>query len=163
MYTNFFNSPFFEHFSISSSLKPAPGMSPGIRSTWWSAVLVVLNFPQGQKAHFHATSGFFLTCDQQVSFFLESENCRISLFFWAPFSPRNLSCKSESNAINTGLLLGTKLLFVPNHRLKATSSSVLQSSVYSNVQCFLSFYSNVHITFSYLVVFLNFNSSCLFY
>ena len=77
----------FNHFSLSSSLKTAPGMSPGIRSTWSPAVLVISNLPQGPKAHFKATSlFFFLTCDQHVSFFLESEDYRISSFFWAPFS-----------------------------------------------------------------------------
>ena len=49
----------FNHFSLSSSLKPAPGMSPGIRSTWSPPVLVISNLPQGPKAHFQATSGFF--------------------------------------------------------------------------------------------------------
>ena len=34
-------------FSISSSLKRASGMSPGVRSTWSSAMLVNLNLPQG--------------------------------------------------------------------------------------------------------------------
>ena len=78
MYTYLWNSSFLlpfwfirRHFnqnfgwvtvnlSISSSLKPAPGMSPAVRSTSWSsAVLVILNLPQGPfKSHFHATSGF---------------------------------------------------------------------------------------------------------
>ena len=82
----------FNHFSLSSSLKPAPGMSPGIRSTWSSSVLVTSNLSQGPKPHFQATSGFFfLTCDQQVSFFLESENYRISSFLGAPFSLKKSS------------------------------------------------------------------------
>ena len=82
----------FNHFSLSSYLKPAPGMSSGIRSTWSSAVLVISNLPQGPKAYFQATSGFFfLTCDQHVSFFLESENYRISSFLGAPFSLKKSS------------------------------------------------------------------------
>ena len=48
------------NFSIFSSLKPAPGMSPGVRSTWSSSVLVIFNLPQGPfMPHFHATSVFF--------------------------------------------------------------------------------------------------------
>ena len=64
------------NFSIFSSLKPAPGMSPGVRSTWSSSVLVIFNLPQGPfMPHFHATSVFF---------FLESEYYRISLVWWVP-------------------------------------------------------------------------------
>ena len=66
------------NFSIFSSLKPAPGMSPGVRSTWSSSVLVIFNLPQGPfMPHFHATSVFFF-------FFLESEYYRISLVWWVP-------------------------------------------------------------------------------
>ena len=34
-------------FSISSSIKLAPGMSSAVRSTWSSAMLVILNLPRG--------------------------------------------------------------------------------------------------------------------
>ena len=92
----------FNHFSLPSSLKPAPGMSPGIRSTWPSYVLVTSNLPQGPKAHFQATSVFFfLTCDQQVSFFLESENYRISSFLGAPFSLKKALLQEPSMQENS--------------------------------------------------------------
>ena len=85
-------------------------MSPGIPSTWSSAVLVILNLPQGQKAHFHATSGFFLTCDQQVSFFLESENYRISLFwggsiFAEEISPARAKHVREQSSLRVNFLV----------------------------------------------------------
>ena len=87
----------FNHFSLSSSLKPAPGMSPGIRSTWSPPVLVISNLPQGPKAYFQATSGFFfLTCDQHVSFFLNPKIIEFLRFLGLHFRWKRLSCKSQA-------------------------------------------------------------------
>ena len=92
---------------------------------------------------------FFLTCDQQVSFFSGIGKLENFFVFWGSIFAKEISPARakhvreqsslrvnfvvkedlESNAINTGLLLGTKIFFVPNHRLRATSSSVLLSSV----------------------------------
>ena len=82
----------FNHFSLSSPLKPAPGMSPGIRSTWSSAVLVISNFPSRAKSLLPGSFRFFfLTCHKQVNFFLESENYRMSSFLGTPFSLKKSS------------------------------------------------------------------------
>ena len=92
----------FNHFSLSSSLKTAPGMSPGIWSTWSSAVLVISNFPSRAKSLLPGNFRFFfLTCDQQLSFFLESENYRISSFLGAPFSLKKALLQEPSTHENS--------------------------------------------------------------
>ena len=92
---------------------------------------------------------FFLTCDQQLSFFFWNRKIiEFLCFLGLHFRQRNLSCKSQTCTRTVKFagklrrirrsrrqrdkywpLAGHKNIFVPNHRLRATSSSVLLSSV----------------------------------
>ena len=64
-------------FSISSSIKLAPGMSSGVRSTWSSAMLVILNLPRGLLSLTSMQLRFF--------FFLETDYCVRTRFFFNLF------------------------------------------------------------------------------